>query len=48
MRPFSSEAQQYLAVHKKPSNEELASDDDDQFLPDDGEELDGNVLHETW
>ncbi|KAI9465416.1 DNA repair helicase [Lactarius psammicola] len=37
-----------LAVYKKPGNEESVSDDEDQFLPDDGEELDGGVLHETW
>ncbi|KAF8272016.1 DNA repair helicase [Lactarius quietus] len=33
---------------QKLSNEESTSDDEDQFLPDDAEELDGTVLHEPW
>ncbi|KAH9049835.1 DNA repair helicase [Lactarius hengduanensis] len=33
---------------QKLSDEQSASDDEDQFLPDDSEESDGNVLHETW
>ncbi|KAI9443288.1 DNA repair helicase [Lactarius indigo] len=38
----------FSPVHKKLSDEQSASDDEDQFLPDDSEELNGSVLHETW